>query len=285
MIDIATALGKALSQLQPTSSTARLDAEVLLAHILECTRTYLYAYPEKTLTENQWTTYQQHLNLRKEGKPVAYLVGNREFWSLSLDVNESTLIPRPETERLVEVTLQLLGAKEQATILDLGAGSGAIALAIASERPDWQIYASDASITAIETARKNAAKLNLNNIHIYHSDWFRSLPPKKFDAIVSNPPYIARHDPHLSQGDVRFEPESALISGEDGFTALRHIIQESPKHLAANGLLLLEHGYDQKESIIEALKQFKYANVQSWQDCSGCDRVSGGWYLSDNRVF
>lgn len=277
MIDIKSALLQAIAELEAQSSSARLDAEILLAHVLLKTRTYLYTYPDANLTQAQWQTYQRLICQRSQGVPVAYLTGTREFWSLSLKVCEDTLIPRPETELLVELTLTQLADKPQAQILDLGTGSGAIALAFASEHPDWQITACDFSQGALQTAEENAARLGLTNIYFCHSDWFEKIAAQqRFDAIVTNPPYIAVNDPHLAEGDVRFEPSLALVSGEDGLTAIKHIIKHSIARLKPDGLLLLEHGFDQKFAVMSMLNEYGYVQVQCWQDWQGNDRVSGG---------
>ncbi|WP_133126958.1 peptide chain release factor N(5)-glutamine methyltransferase [Legionella nagasakiensis] len=278
MINIQTALQHAINCLSKDNPSARLEAEILLSHTLTKPRTFIYAYPEVLLSASQWQTYQQLISQRKMGTPVAYLTGIREFWSLPIQVNKDTLIPRPETELLVELTLTLLANKTQALILDLGTGSGAIALALASERPNWQIIAADISSSAIHIAHTNASMFDLTNIRFFCSDWFATIPPYLFDAIVSNPPYIAEQDPHLTQGDVRFEPHQALVSGIKGLDALNHLIQKSISHLQPNGLLLLEHGYDQKLEVTTKLTQLGYDKVQCWQDMQGNDRVSGGWF-------
>jgi release factor glutamine methyltransferase len=277
MTDIKQALQQALTLLATASPSAQIDAEVLLAHTLQTSRTFLYTHPEKKLDEAQTNTYQELLTKRCEGQPIAYLTGHREFWSLPLHVSKDTLIPRPETELLVELTLTLLKNTSPACILDLGTGSGAVALAIASERADWQVLACDISQAAVEVARKNAAHLNVSNIQILCSDWFASIPKQQFNVIVSNPPYIASQDPHLSEGDVRFEPQHALTSGIDGLDSLTYLIKQSFDRLRPGGLLLLEHGYLQKEAVITLLKQNGYEQVHCWQDWQGNDRISGGW--------
>ena len=276
MIDIKQALQQALSLLAPTSPSAQLDAEILLAYALGTSRTFLYTHPEKNLEDQQSKAYQQLIEKRAEGVPIAYLTGSREFWSLPLRVSEDTLIPRPETELLVELTLTLLKDKSPASILDLGTGSGTVALALASERLDWRVLASDISQAAVDIARDNASRLSLSNVHILCSDWFASLPEQQFDVIVSNPPYIAANDPHLIEGDVRFEPQQALVSGADGLDALAHIIKYSYDRLLPGGLLLLEHGFLQKQAVTTLLSQHGYEQVQCWQDWQGLDRVSGG---------
>ncbi|KTC87201.1 peptide chain release factor N(5)-glutamine methyltransferase [Legionella brunensis] len=277
MMEIKGALEYASAQLMSHSSSARLDAEVLLAHVLVKNRSFLYANPEAKLTHAQWQTFQRLVHQRLEGVPIAYLVGSREFWSLPLKVCEDTLIPRPETELLVELTLTLLTVNTKAHILDLGTGSGAIALACASERPQWQIMACDCSQGALQTAEENAARLGLTNVSFYHSNWFEKITSKElFDAIVANPPYIAANDPHLKEGDVRFEPQLALVSGEDGLNALKHIIKHSLAWLKPGGILLLEHGFDQKSAVTSMLNDYGYMEIQCWQDCQGNDRVTGG---------
>ncbi|QDP73197.1 peptide chain release factor N(5)-glutamine methyltransferase [Legionella israelensis] len=276
MIDINTILLKATERLQAKSSSPRLDAEVLLAHLLKASRSYLYAHKEQILTERQLEQYQALIDKRFEGIPVAYLTGNREFWSFILKVNRYTLIPRPSTEKLVEITLQLLQHQPQAKILDLGTGSGAIAIALAKERPDWQITACDKSEQALEVAQENAQSLAANNIRFYLSNWFTHLPPDHYHAIVSNPPYIAENDPHLKQGDVQFEPAEALVSGKDGLNALKTISQQAYPFLLPKGFLLLEHGYDQKSAITSILKQSGYKKIQCWQDDEGIDRICEG---------
>ena len=277
MIDIKQALGQAIAGLVDLSPSARLDAEILLAFVLRKSRTYLHAYPEALLNPKQWQAYQALLARRYKGIPIAYLTGTREFWSLELQVNKNTLIPRPETELLVQLTLDLLTSKQQATILDLGTGSGAIALALASERPAWQLIAIDSNPLAVETALHNSQRLNLTNFQVYCSDWFSAVPARLFDAIVANPPYIAEHDPHLAQGDVRFEPRSALTSGMQGLDAIDRIIKDSYARLQPGGLLLFEHGYDQKLAVLAKLEHTGYQSPQCWQDWQGNDRISGGW--------
>lgn len=266
MINIRQALG-----LNP-----KREAELLLGHTLNKSRAYLFAHPEELLTENQWETYHYLMAQNAQGIPLAYLTGQREFWSLDLKVNQHTLIPRHETERLVELALELLPNKPL-DLLELGTGSGAIALALAKERPQWQIIASDISQEALDVAKENAAIHKLNNVGFHHSDWYTQIPQNQYHAIISNPPYIAEEDPHLQQGDLPFEPPHALVSGQDGLADLQCIIKHSPKYLLPKGLILLEHGYDQKAKVSAILKELGYKNIYCWQDLQGHDRVSGGW--------
>ena len=275
MTDIRHALDQATTLLTSTSPSARLDAELLLAKILNKSRTYFYSHPEAILTMIQQEQYQQIIKQRTAGQPIAYLTGTREFWSLPLKVSQDTLIPRPETELLVELTLTLL-PNAPATVLDLGTGSGAIACALASERPDWQLLAVDKSQTALHVAYHNATQLGLHNLNVLCSNWFESIPKQLFHVIISNPPYIADNDPHLSQGDVRFEPRDALSSGDQGLDALNHIIEQSPEWLIPGGLLLLEHGFEQGSVVTSMLRKNGFEQVQCWKDWQGHDRVSGG---------
>ena len=271
-----TGLTPPMTELTPAMTT-RLEAEILLAHTLMNTRAYLYTHAETRLTKTQWQTFQQLINQRAAGLPIAYLTGRREFWSLPFKVSADTLIPRPETELLVELTLAMLTAKPHARLLDLGTGSGAIALACASERPDWQITACDCSESALQIAQENAAEFGITNVNFCHSDWFTEIATQQsFDAIVSNPPYIAANDPHLNVGDLRFEPPLALVGGDDGLAAIQHIIHHGLARLEPGGLLLIEHGFDQKTSVRSMLNRYGYIDVQCWQDWQGNDRVSGG---------
>lgn len=278
MIDIRTALEQAQWSLKIAKIDARLEAEILLCHTLNKSRAYLFAHPEELIDDQKLQTYQLFIRERAKGVPIAYITGNREFWSLSLTVNAHTLIPRHETERLVELTLAHMADKQQVTILDLGTGSGAIALALAKEKPNWQIDACDYSIEALRIAKENAKNNGINNVFFYHSDWFKNIPQKRYQVIISNPPYIDENDPHLQQGDLRFEPLSALVSGQEGLADLQYIIEHSYDYLMPEGLLLLEHGYDQKSSVQATLNKIGYKNIQVWQDIQGHDRVSSGWH-------
>ncbi|SDU20765.1 peptide chain release factor N(5)-glutamine methyltransferase [Halopseudomonas salegens] len=260
----------------PDSGSPRLDAELLLAAVLDKSRSYLRTWPEYELTAPQLNLYRTLLARRRAGEPVAYLLGRQGFWSLDLAVAPSTLIPRPDTERLVELALEL-GPTGAARVLDLGTGSGAIALALASERPQWQLTGVDRVTDAVALATRNAEELGLRNVSFQRSDWFAGVSGQRFDLVVSNPPYIASDDPHLSQGDVRFEPSSALVSGNDGLQDVRQIIGESRKHL--QGWLLLEHGWQQAAAVQALLHEQGYQAVASWQDLAGQTRVTGGqWH-------
>lgn len=277
MSTIHETLKDATFLLQKCSDEAYRDAEVLLAYVLKKNRAFLYAYPEKKLSKTEADYFQDLVVLRIEGMPVAYLTGTREFWSLPLKVTQDTLIPRPETELIVELTLALLSEKKEACILDLGTGSGAIALALAYERPHWQIFAVDSSLQALAVAKDNQTSLALHNVECIHSDWFEALEAsQKFDAILSNPPYLDENDPHLQQGDLRFEPRQALVAGNSGLESLQIILAKSLARLVPEGLLLLEHGYLQKDAISSMLYDYGYATIAAWQDYQGRDRVSGG---------
>jgi release factor glutamine methyltransferase len=258
-----------------SGDSARLEAELLLCHCLQQSRSYLYTWPEKMIDGELCAAYEALLAARRTGTPVAYLTGLREFWSLPLQVDERTLIPRPETETLVEWALKLPLPKNT-RVVDLGTGSGAIALALASERPHWQLLATDISDDALAVAGLNARRLGLGNIEFLCSDWEQSLVPGSFQLMVSNPPYIALADPHLGQGDVRFEPAAALRSGVDGLDALRRIIATAPEYLSRGGWLLLEHGYDQAEPVRRLLQSAGFKAVASRPDLAGIDRISGG---------
>ncbi|WP_133129996.1 peptide chain release factor N(5)-glutamine methyltransferase [Legionella yabuuchiae] len=273
---IKDALTEASTTLTPHSESPRLDAEILLGHVLKQSRTFLFTHPENELSSEQKAKFNQLVAKRQEGVPIAYLIGTREFWSLPLKVTKDTLIPRPETEQLVELTLAALKDIPNASVLDLGTGSGAIALALATERPDWKICASDTSIEALKVARHNASELSISNVDFIHSYWFDSIPYQTFHAIVSNPPYIPKGDPHLNQGDVRFEPRSALQSGIEGLDDIQKIIHNASHFLTSGGVLLIEHGYDQKTAILSLLNQHGYDQTQCWQDWQGHDRISGG---------
>lgn len=260
------------------SDTPALDAELLLAHVLGKSRSYLRTWPEHELTNDQLGQFEALLARRRQGEPVAYLLGNQGFWSLELQVSTDTLIPRPDTERLVELALEL-GPSGPARVLDLGTGTGAIALALAAERRHWQVIGVDRMSGAVALAEENGRHLKLENAQFLASDWFGSVAGQLFDLIVSNPPYIAADDPHLQQGDVRFEPASALVSGADGLDDIRHITGAAPAYLKANGWLLLEHGWQQADAVRQLLEQRGFTGVQSWRDLGGHQRVSGGrWH-------
>jgi len=268
---IQFALQQAYQQL--SSSTPRLDAEILLSYVLKKNRSYLTAWNDKLLTFEQDADFKQLLNQRIAGEPIAYLIGEKEFWSLSLQVNKFTLIPRPETEILVEQALLRLTGNRQ--VIDLGTGCGTIALALAYQLPTLSIIASDCDPNTLAMAQHNAQRLQLHQIKFRLSHWFDNLTDLKANMIVSNPPYIAEFDPHLSQGDLRYEPRHALVSGNDGLTAIRHIIQQAPHYLLENGWLLLEHGYDQGQSVRKLLQQ-NYQLIETIRDLSGLERITLG---------
>ena len=276
MPSIAQAIKQASQILATTSDSARLDAEVILCHVLNCGATHLIAWPEKTLDETQAETFNRLIEQRHSGTPVAYLTGTKEFWSLNLKVTPATLIPRPDTETLVEFVLDKFAAQKTLKLIDLGTGSGAIAIAIASEKPNWEIIATDISAEALIVAKENASKHEITNIKFIESNWFEQVEVQQFDLIVSNPPYIAKHDPHLSQGDVRFEPLSALAAGETGMDDINQITAESKKYLNSNGWLLFEHGYDQEELVYKCLNHYNFQEISQLSDLSGQPRITVG---------
>ncbi|MCR1000990.1 peptide chain release factor N(5)-glutamine methyltransferase [Serratia rubidaea] len=260
------------------SDSARRDAEILLGFVTGRARTYLLAFGERSLTAQELAQLEALLTRRARGEPIAYLVGEREFWSLPLSVSPATLIPRPDTECLVEQALARLPAGGCA-ILDLGTGTGAIALALASERPDCTVTGVDFQPEAVALARHNAQKLAIANAQFVQGSWFAPLAGQRFQLIASNPPYIDAADPHLSQGDVRFEPDSALVAEENGLADLRTIVRQAPAHLLPRGWLLLEHGWQQAASVRELLAEAGFSAVESCRDYGGNERVTLGQYL------
>lgn len=264
------------NQLQPVSDTARLDTELLLCAVLKKQRHFLHSWPEHEPGQQQLDQFQQYLDRRLQGEPIAHILGERGFWSLDLFVSKDTLIPRPETELMVEQALDIIPEQASWKILDLGTGTGAIALSLAKERPGCLLTATDFLPGALDVARRNAERNQINNIEFIQSHWFEELTDK-FNIIVSNPPYICENDPHLEQGDVRFEPLSALTSGSDGLDDIRIIIQQARQHLLPGGVLLLEHGYNQADAVCDLLKQAHYKNIQRYQDINNNPRVSLGY--------
>ena len=261
----------------PDSPTPRLDAELLLAHALGKSRSYLRTWADHEVEGAAAEAFNASLARRRNGEPVAYILGRQGFWSLDLDVAPHTLIPRPDTELLVETSLALLPGGP-ARVLDLGTGTGAIALALASERPAWQVTGVDRVDEAVALADGNRARLGLANASFRPSHWFAALAGERYGLIVSNPPYIASDDRHLGEGDVRFEPSSALVSGVDGLDDIRLIIEQAPAYLAAPGWLLLEHGFDQAEAVRGLLSQRGFVEVHSRRDLADHERVSlGRW--------
>lgn len=256
-------------------SSGRLEAEVLLAHCLGSPRSLLYADPDLEVPNQRSELFQQLIERRLSGEPIAYLTGSREFWSLSLKVTPDVLIPRPETELLVELALKRIPRDGRWRIADLGTGSGAVALALASERRGCRVFGTDTSQAAIDLAGENAQRLAIENVSFTLGSWCKPLTGR-FNLIISNPPYVARNDPHLSKGDCRFEPLRALSPGEDSLAALRSIASESMGHLAPGGWLMLEHGPDQGEPVRGILREREYTDIFTERDLLGHERVTGG---------
>lgn len=257
----------------PDSDCAAVDAKTLLCHVLDCTSTHLHTHAQQVLTTATYERYQALVYRRQQGTPVSYILGRQDFWTLSLAVDESTLIPRPETELLVEQTLRL-NSRDNPRILDLGTGSGAIALALASELPAAEIVAVDRIAEALALAAQNARNLRLTNVLFHRSHWFAQLEPQTFDVIVTNPPYVEANSCWLDQGDVRFEPTSALIAGIDGLEDIRHIVANAHPWLKPGGWLLLEHGYNQAAAVATMLAAHSYQNRQCLDDYSAIPRIS-----------
>lgn len=275
MTTIRTALNDAAHQLA-NFDNAKLECELLLCHLLQKSRTWLHTWPEHELSDDQLVTFHALIERRRQGEPSAYITGEREFWSLPLEVTPDTLIPRPETELLVELTLKHIPTKERRTIVDLGTGSGAIVLALASERPAAQFFAIDASAEALTVAERNRKRHNLINVTLHRGDWFEPVVELVFDVIVSNPPYVREHDPHLDEGDLPFEPRSALVADGDGLNDIRHIVSASGDRLKPDGWLLIEHGYDQADAVVAIFEQYGFCNVTSHRDLAGQPRVVSG---------
>ncbi|KJJ63607.1 SAM-dependent methyltransferase [Pseudomonas sp. 10B238] len=259
----------------PDSPSAKLDAEWLLAAALGKGTSYLRTWPDREVLPEVEARFAAYLERRRLGEPVAYILGRQGFWSLDLEVAPHTLIPRPDTELLVETALEMLPAGP-VDVLDLGTGTGAIALALASERSTWRLTGVDRISEAVTLAARNAQRLGLGNVMFIESQWFSSLAGQRYGLIVSNPPYIPASDPHLLQGDVRFEPSSALVAGGDGLDDIRLIIEQAPTHLLSSGWLMLEHGYDQAMAVRTLLSDGGFVDVASRKDFGGHERVSFG---------
>jgi len=273
-VTIGEVFRHAVTVLTPTSPTPRLDAEVLLMHVCGIDRSQFISRDEMSLTAGQQQALENLLQRRQRGEPVAYLTGTREFWSLDLNVSPATLIPRPETELLVEKALEHIPLDAEWMIADLGTGSGAIVLALARERPRCRFMATDISPAAVEVAKSNAKKTGTENVEFREGEWFAPLSGENPDMIVSNPPYIRAGDPHLTQGDVRFEPTTALVAGTDGLDAIRLIARHARGFLRPGGWLLFEHGWNQADTIDALLRQYGYRDNVSHRDLAGHVRVT-----------
>ncbi len=262
--------------LADTSDTAELDTEVLLCHCLNKTRSFLRAWPEHQPTPAQIAQFKNLIDQRRSGRPIAYLTGEREFWSRNFSVSPDVLIPRPDTELLIELSLALIPSDKPCKIIDLGTGSGIIGITLAAERAQAQVLATDLSVTALAVAKRNAKHHRIDNINFLQSSWFTAVTENDFDLVISNPPYIADNDVHLQQGDVRFEPISALVSPENGLQDIRLLAEQGRSHLKPGGQLLVEHGYDQQTPVQDIFKDSGYLHVNTHYDLSGNPRVTSG---------
>ncbi|MDO6464159.1 peptide chain release factor N(5)-glutamine methyltransferase [Pseudoalteromonas carrageenovora] len=272
-LTLEQAIAAGADLLASSSESAKLDAQVLLLHILQKPRSYLFTWPEHALSNEQQSQFNVFLQRRLKGEPVAHITGLREFWSLSLEVNATTLIPRPDTETLVECALNL-AMLDTAKVLDLGTGTGAIALALGCEMPNWQIIAVDRVTEAVALANKNQQRLGINNVDVKQSNWFSALQGERFNLIVTNPPYIEQDDIHLNQGDVRFEPLSALVADDAGMSDIKQIITQSRDYLLSSGYLLIEHGFEQAEAVRHLFKEMAFINIKTVKDFGNNDRVT-----------
>jgi len=264
------------SSLQLSKREAKLDAQVLLQHLLNVNHAWLITHDLDTVEAQIQTAFNALLKRRIAAEPIAYILSEREFYSLPLKVTPATLIPRQDTETLVDCALAHIVTNKPSLVLDLGTGTGAIAIAIAKHRPQAQVTAVDFSKSALQVAQENAKHLHITNVTLVQSNWFDALQDQTFDVIVSNPPYIEDNDPHLSQGDLRFEPRSALASGEDGLDDIRQIIQKAPAHLTPNGWLLFEHGYNQAKPVSALLENARFSEISTLKDLGGNARVTLG---------
>lgn len=278
MATIRQLMEEAVNQLQGHVEDARVDVQVLTASVFKQNRAWLIAHSDDEFPQTLKKQFEDIIKQRQTGKPVAYILGQREFWSLPLKVTPDTLIPRPDTEILVA---QALAAKlpDNAAILDFGTGTGAIALALASERAGWNIHALETSEPALQIARENIQRLNLTNIRCQQGDALTALGKRHFNAIISNPPYIAEGDAHLSTGDIRFEPAQALLAGADGLDCIRYLIKASRRYLLSAGLLLLEHGYRQGQAVRGLFQLHGYADIKTVTDLAGHERMTQGRYM------
>jgi release factor glutamine methyltransferase len=258
------------------SGLVPIEARILLAHVVARDRAWLAAHGDSELTSDQEKTFAALARRRHGGEPIAYLTGRREFYGLDLEITPDVLIPRPETELLVELALMRIGKAETARVLDLGSGSGAVALAIASQRAAVHVLGADISSAAVALARRNAERLRIANTEFIESDWFERVPQGEFALIAANPPYVAETDPHLSEGDLRFEPAGALRGGADGLRAIRAIVANASGYLASAGWLLFEHGHDQADAVQTLLRDAGFTDVGSRRDLAGIARVTFG---------
>lgn len=272
-----SALDDAVQRLSPVSESPLLDAEILLCLALDKDRSHLRTWPEKKLLPEQNSHFEALLQKRLSGMPIAYITGNREFWSRDFEVGPDVLIPRPDTELLIDQALKLIPERQPYRLIDLGTGSGIIGITLAAERPDSEVIATDCNANALTIARRNAQRHNVRNIQFLQSDWFEAVSDSTlFNLVVSNPPYIADNDPHLTEGDVRFEPMSALIADNHGLSDIERIVNAARRYLRPQGHLLVEHGYNQQDQVQAIFSQLKYRNVVTYHDLSGQPRVTYG---------
>ncbi|MFI4954642.1 MAG: peptide chain release factor N(5)-glutamine methyltransferase [Gammaproteobacteria bacterium] len=274
MHTIQTVLTQIKQKFSGITDTPELDAELLLAHVLQCSRTVFHTWPEREISDTDYQTYLALCESRCDGVPVAYILGLQSFWKFELRVTPDVLIPRPETELIVELVLEEFADIKELSVVDLGTGSGAIALALASECPTWKITAVDNSMAALEVAIENAKRLDISKVHWERSDWYGALNNQKFNVIVSNPPYIAQDDAHLKA--LRHEPPTALVAAEEGLAALTEIISHAPEYLLENGYLFVEHGYQQADAVQELMHSAGFKDIQTYVDLASQPRVTRG---------